>query len=247
MKKCIAALVVAAGAIPAMAQYDILVIEQGGHPYGNQAIQDLKNLGHNVTVVQNPLNDYAGYDQVWDMRYATNMTNNDTTAMGAYLAAGGRMLVLGEHSGFEGSRNISLRQWISDVGAGQVGNYVQGCEFSTEDITAAGQIVNSPNTFMNIKYNCATTYNQKNITQGFLVTATANGDGGIIGWDYGDISGAADARMLAVWDIEVWETGVNGIKWTEDMATYLGGRVPAPGSMAVLGLAGVLAGRRRRA
>jgi hypothetical protein len=52
--------------------------------------------------------------------------------------------------------------------------------------------------------------------------------------------------MLAVRDIEAWETGLNGIKWTEDMATYLGGQAPAPGSAAILGLAGVAAGRHRR-
>jgi hypothetical protein len=250
MTKSIGSVVVIASAsVASIAGADnILVIEQGGHVSGDQAIQDLQNLGHSVSVVQSPqsLGTYQMFDQVWDMRYAANMTNQDAIDMGAYLQGGGSMLVLGEWSNFEGSRNISLRNWISQVGAGQIGNVVQGASTDLQAITAAGQVVNQPNNSITaIQYDFATTYTQANITQGFLVTSSANGDGGTIGWDFGDITGAPNARLLAVWDIEVWETGVNGIDWTENMATYLG-RVPAPGSAAVLGLAGLIATGRRR-
>ena len=251
MNKSISTIVAAVGlAFGASVSADaILFIEgaEGGHPYSDQASNDLINLGHSVTIVTNPqpLNTYLQYGQVWDFRYTTAMTNQDATDMGAYLAAGGRMLVLGEHSGFEGTRNQSLRNWITQVGAGQVGNFVQSCAVDPQNTTGPGAVVMSPNAIPSLDYNCATTYNQSNITQGFLVTASPNNDGGLIGWDFGDINGAPSARLLAAWDIELWETGVNGIGMTENFATYLG-RIPAPGSVAVLGAAGLLALRRRR-
>lgn len=242
--------VVVAGALMSMvgaaSADNILFINgaEGGHPYSIQALQDLQNLGHNVTVLTNPPGSYAGYDEVWDFRYNTNMTNQDAIDMGAYLQGGGRMLVLAENSGFEGSRNQSLKNWVNQVGGGVIGNYVQGCFVGTENVTGPGSIVMSPNPFSQISYNCSTTYNTAGT--GFLVTSGPNGDGGIIGWDYGDINGAPNARMLFVADIECWQPGNgNGINFTQDLEVYLS-RVPAPGTAGLLGLAGIVAGRRRR-
>jgi hypothetical protein len=241
-------LVVAAGLAMASGANgeDILFIEgaEGGHPYSDQASNDLITLGHNVTIVTNPLGNYAGYDQVWDFRYTTQMTNQDIIDQGAYLASGGRMLVLGEHSGFEGSRNVSLRNWIAGVGGGNVGNYVQACAVGPQNVTGPGTIVMQPNNIGSLSYNCATTYN--NPGSGFLVTDSGSGDGGLIAWDFGDLQGAPGARLIAAWDIELWETGVNGTGMTENFATYLG-RIPAPGSAGLLGVAVLVAARRRRA
>jgi hypothetical protein len=249
--KSISVLVAAAGlAMASAASADnILFIEgaEGGHPYSDQASNNLVSLGHNVTLVQNPqnLNTYLQYDQIWDFRYNTQMTNQDGVDMGAYLQAGGRMLVLGEHSGFEGSRNISLRNWINQVGGGQIGNYVQSCATDFEATTVAGQIVMQPNPLAGIQMNCATTYN--NPGTGFLVVDSGGGDGGVIGWNFGDLVGAPGARLLACWDIEQWQSGLGqDLPWTENCATYLS-RVPAPGSVGLLGLAGLVAARRRRA
>lgn len=251
MKKSISTLVAAAGLalVSAASADNILFIEgaEGGHPYSDQASNDLIALGHSVNVVQNPqpLNVYQQYDQVWDFRYTTNMTNQDAVDMGAYLAGGGRMLVLGEHSGFEGSRNISLRNWISQVGGGAIGNYVQSCAVDFEKTTGAGAVVMQPNALAGLQMNCATTYNK--VGTGFLVVDSGAGDGAVIGWNFGDIQGAPGARLLACWDIEQWQSGQGqDLPWTENCATYLG-RVPAPGSAGLLGLAGLIAARRRRA
>jgi hypothetical protein len=232
---------------------NILFIEgaEGGHTYSDQASNDLITLGHSVTVVQNPqaLNVYQQYDQVWDFRYNTNMTNQDATDMGAYLQGGGRMLVLGENSGFEGSRNVSLRNWLSQVGAGSIGSPVQGCSVDFETTTGPGGIVMNPNPLTGIFDNCATTYLQANITQGFLVSAGPGGDGSSIGWDYGDISGAPNSRLIADWDIEHWQTdfgnGQQHLQLTENYQVFLS-RIPAPGAAGLLGVAGLVAVRRRR-
>ncbi len=242
--------VLAAGTVMSLATVasadNILFINgsEGSHPWSIQANNDLINLGHNVTTLTNPPGSYAGYDQVWDFRYNTNMTNQDATDMGAFLQSGGRMLVLAENSGFEGSRNQSLKNWVNQVGGGVIGNFVNGCFAGTENVTNAGQVVMQPNAFNQIAYNCSTTYNTSGT--GFLVSSGPNGDGSIIGWNFGDIAGSPNARMLFVADIECWEAGNgNGINFTDDLATYLG-RVPAPGTASLIGLAGLAAARRRR-
>ena len=251
MKSSIGILVAAAGlAFAGIASADnILFIEgsEGGHPYSDQASNDLIALGHSVTIVTNPqpLNVYQQYGQVWDFRYNTSMTNQDAIDMGAFMQGGGRMLVLGEHSGFEGSRNISLRNWISQVGGGNIGNYVQACAVDFEKTTGPGAVVMQPNALPGLQFNCSTTYNKTG--SGFLVVDSGAGDGGVIGWNFGDIAGSPNARLIAAWDIELWQSGMGqDMPWTENCATYLS-RVPAPGSAGLLGLAGLIAGRRRRA
>ncbi len=222
-------------AVPASA--DLVYVMGNSHTMVTNARNNLTALGHTVTFGGGTaLTDYSGYDQVWDLRYNVNLGAADATAMGNFMAGGGRMYLTGEHNGFDGSRNTSLQNFIGAVGAGPV--TLTGSTGSVnQSITAAGQIVNSPNTFSSVRYNAARVISTSG--QGFVVTETAAGtnQGSLIGWDFGDIVGSPSARMLVGFDIEIFNS-TNGQDWTENMATYLGAPVPVPGAV-LLGMLGL--------
>jgi hypothetical protein len=229
--------------VPASA--DLVYVMGDSHSMVTNARNNLTALGHTVTFSGTTLADYSAYDQVWDLRYNVNLGASDVTAMGNFMAGGGRMYMTGEWDIFDSPRNLSLQSFISAVGAGPV-NLIDGGQISADQsITAAGQIVNSPNTFANVYYQ----YSRVAATtgQGFVVTETAPGtnQGSLVGWDFGDIMGSPSARMLVGFDIEIFNS-VNGQDWTENMATYLGAPVPVPGAI-LLGMLGLsVAGARLR-
>jgi len=219
------------------------------HGMVQNAVLHLQNLGYTVNQ-GGALGSYAGFEQVWDLRYLTNISAGEAASFTTYLQSGGRMYLTGEHSGFDSDRNVSLVAFLNGVGAGPV-TIAGGVGNQLQTITTEGQVVNSPNVFSTVSFNAARTVAET--SNGFLVTQTApgSGQGSLIGWDFGDIVGSPNARMLVGFDIEIFE---NGQLWTQNMATFLGSAsqeaVPEPGTLAMfacgaLGL-GVLRMRRRR-
>jgi hypothetical protein len=250
-RKLFVTLVVAA----ATARADsILVLNSGvqGNVGVVQAISDLANLGHSVTT-GGTLADYSSFDQVWDLRYNANFVLDDLAAFSNYLAAGGRLYLAGENPSFDLQRNLSLRGLLFALGAGDVA-YSSEAASNTQTFTAAGALLNTPNTFSSIAYLGA-----RGVASGgtgFLVTESLAGAGSMVAWDFGDIAGAPDARMIALWDIDVFRTTTgNGVGWVENVATYLGTAppmpqpVPEPSSVLLTGagLAAVWVLRRRLA
>jgi hypothetical protein len=140
---------------------------EGTHPYSVQAREDLGTLGHTVTEVQNPqpLDIYEQFDQIWDFRYSTAVTEQDVVDMGAYLQGGGRMLLLGEHGQFQ-DRNDSVRTLIALVGGGNVGAPVQTCDAQFQTTTGPGSVVMFPNKLDGLKVSCGTTYAAADLSRG---------------------------------------------------------------------------------
>lgn len=248
---CAAALAVLGSLAAPLYADNIYVIDNGVtfHTQVQNAEAYLTNLGHTITT-GNTLASYAGYDQVWDLRYDGALTLIDVAAMGAYLQGGGRMYMTGEHPGFDAQRNVSLVAFLTGVGAGTMSLPSLYDDGIAQPITVAGAVVNAPNAATSVVYGAASLVN--NVSQGFLVTeepasSLYAGYGSLVGWDFGDITGAPGARLLVAFDIEIFEPTTNGQAWTENMATYLSPTVPEPASLilAGLGFAGVLAVRRR--
>ena len=213
------------------------------------ARNSLTALGHTVTQ-GGALADYSTFDQVWDLRYNTNLNASEQTAMGNYLQGGGRMYLTGEHSGFDSVRNNSLVSFLNGTGAGPI-TLTGSVGHATQSITTAGQIVNNPNIFANVQFSAARTVAEA--SSGFLVTetSTGSGQGSLLGWDFGDIVGKSSARMLVGFDINMLS---NGQDWIENMSTYLGAgdsaeAVPEPASIAMwsmMGGIGFIVRRKRK-
>ncbi len=212
------------------------------------ATSNLTTLGHSVST-GSVLTDYSAYDQVWDLRILQNLTPADQTSMGNYLASGGRMFLTGENDGFDTQRNNTLVTWISNVGGGSISlTGDAGTTLVTQSFTTEGALVNSPNTFASLEYNAARTVSVSS-GNAFLVTEKNPGEGSLLGWDFGDISGASNARMIIGFDAQLFSSGTNGINFTENVYSYLASPVPLPAAFWLMasGLLGLVSFRKKRA
>lgn len=214
---------------------NIRVIDAG---YSHGMITNAKNyltgLGHTVSS-GTTLADYSAFDQVWDLRYNSALGAGDIAAMGAFLNSGRSIYLTGEHSGFA-ARNNSLVGFVSAVGGGTIA--LQNTSHAgAESITAAGQVVNNPNTFTSVQFSAANSVGVAGVGNGFQVTSL----GSLAGWDFGDITGSPGARMLIGFDIEIFNS-TNGAGWAQNMATYLGSQAPAAAPDAASSFGLILAG-----
>jgi hypothetical protein len=249
--KLIIAVFVAAGCGSSALAGSILVVgETTGDIWAQTVGGHLTSFGDTPTIVASLPGSLAGYDQVWDVRYSTSISASDKSAFGAFLAGGGRMFVMGEGPAFA-TRNGSITSFLSDVGAGSVTLQNVGST-GWQTVTTDGQILNNPNSFTDVHFDGANLATSTG--SGFLVTKLgATSSGSIVGWDFGDISGKASARMLACFDSQVlsnhsgWSS-TSAREWTRNMRDYLAPEavpLPTTAGLAAAGLA-VLGIRRRR-
>ncbi|MCG8590442.1 MAG: hypothetical protein MJE66_14225, partial [Proteobacteria bacterium] len=141
------ALVLCVGSTAAASGARIYVLGSG-HSGINAAVAGLIAAGHDVTQA-GPLADYAGYDQLWDLRYPTALSTDDRSAMDAFLQAGGSILLSGDNSTFD-VRNQSINAYLSASGLGAVALVANATGASTQEFTAAGAALNAPNGLANL-------------------------------------------------------------------------------------------------
>ncbi|WP_425616271.1 PEP-CTERM sorting domain-containing protein [Anatilimnocola sp. NA78] len=226
----------------------IYVIDTGVTSFSASPKSQLTGLGYTVNS-GGALANYSGYEQVWDLRYNANLSGTDTTAMEAYLQSGGRMYLTGEHNGFDASRNNSLLGFLNATGAGPV-SLVANTNFSgTQTFTTEGQALNSPTTLAGVNFFAGRVVSETG--QGFLVTQTGlvPGQGSLLAWDFGDITGKESARMIVGFDHEMFGSTPGGL--VGNFASFLGATTvaPEPATLVMwsLGMAGIgVVGWRRR-
>lgn len=205
----------------------------------------------------------GNYSQVWDLRVTTffalnaTLSGADQAAYAQYLQGGGRLLLAGEYhdNGWQSARNASIEAFIDanggDISLSQVLGGNSG--LTTQTVTGAAAGVGfDPRTGVGVTFS-----NSEYVTSvgnGFYITSDATGYGSVVGWDFGDITDAANARMIAYFDSDL-RRGIGGglindSDWIEDMWRFLDGGpgviipLPSAGGMALAGLA--MIGMRRR-
>jgi hypothetical protein len=207
----------------------------------------------------------SNYSQVWDLRVATFSTlvnavlsPSDQSDYAAYLQGGGRLLLAGEFhdNRAQTDRNLSLEAFLDANGGGVS---LLGVAGGNQGITTQGVTQDAIDVGFGPRIGVDVEFSNRefltSVGDGFFVTQDAGtGFGTVAGWDFGDITGAANARMLAYFDSDlrrgINSTVINDPGWTTDLWTFLDGNpgqvIPLP-SAAGLGLLGLtFVGVRRR-
>jgi len=99
---------------------DVLILHQSYGNTHNKWKNRLENAGHTVTSQTSEPSSFSGYEQVIDLRYSTDAnldTSSDATnqAYKTILAAGGTIVLNGEHSGFANPRNNDIQAFVREV------------------------------------------------------------------------------------------------------------------------------------
>ena len=201
-------------------------------------------VGNVVTVVDTVPVSFAGYQQVWDIRFSNSgaLAAGTITQYVSYLAGGGGMFVMGENSGFA-TRNSSVLSLISAAGGGSLTFTTPG------DAQNAFAPFTGPNALSTINYQAAggvTTFGT-----GQWITANANGGTGVA-FAVGSLSNASRGALTAIFDVNFMQgtSSAQEIALTKNLIGFVGAQVspvpePATWGMMLVGF-GIVGGAMRR-
>ncbi len=197
--------------------------------YTMNHINILTNLGYQVTNGgTTTLSNYSAYNQVWDLRYDTNLTSTDVTAFNTYLSNGGRLYLGGEQRAFDSSRNNTLIPAIATLGGGTLSGQANILAQVYYPVTMAE--LKTPAPWTQIKFYNTSSFTSPGTGTFVVETSVGSGVGTIIAWDFGDIQGKSNVRMIAGFDIDIFTAGTTQeIQYmVQNFAAYLGASVPVP-------------------
>ena len=205
-----------------------------------------------MTVFDGVPADLSSFAQVWDIRFsnAGAIGSDERTQYVSYLNAGGGMFVMGENSGFM-TRNNSIFSLVMQAGGGEL----------TFSLPSQPQTVfapfDGPNAVSSISFAAPGGVNSNGT--GEWITQGANGSGSGVAFSVGDLENAMTGALTLIFDVNFMQTNAGPAEQalTSNLIGFIGeqvdppvpGEVPAPGALALLGLAvlGLAATRRRRA
>ena len=160
MKKILATLVALFAFVSTSLADTVLVIDSGYSTVAASVVNRLQAAGHTATTVTTVPADFNGYQQVWDLRYATALTSTETTLYTNFVTNGGFVYFTTENPGCCMARNNSVAALITALGGG------------TTTIGANSAMTN------NISSNVNTTYMTNGITVNYAaVSAIVNSQG----------------------------------------------------------------------
>jgi hypothetical protein len=199
-------------------------------------------VGNVVTVVDGVPVSFAGYQQVWDIRF------DNSGALGAgtisqyvsYLAGGGGMFVMGENS-FFATRNSSVISLIGAAGGGSLTFTTPG------DAQTVFSPFTGPNAVSSINYSAAggvTTFGT-----GQWITSNASGGTGVA-FGVGSLSNASAGALTAIFDVNFMQTSANAqsVALTKNLIGFVGNQVSVPESstwMMMIAGFGIVGGSMR--
>jgi hypothetical protein len=209
--------------------------------------------GNVPTVMDVPPASLAGFDEVWDIRFAnaSPLSASDQTLYLAFLQAGKRMFIMGENAGFA-TRDDSVIAFVTSVGGGNLTFVVPG---QTQTVNPP---FNLPNAVSSFTYNASGGTTSAG-TGAFATNAGTQGSA--VFWNPGQLTNATGGRLVVVFDVNFMQAaaGVAQTNFLKNLIGFVtngggGGSLEVPtlrvwalvALSLILGLFAVRAGARRR-
>jgi hypothetical protein len=169
----------------------------------------------------------ATYKQVWDLRFVDSeqLSGTDVTSYVNYLAAGGRLVVIGENVTSSPNRDLSIASLVSSAGGGTITPIVNASNIES----VLPPFTTTPDSVTSITFNVAGG-SASTGTGSFIDKDTSPADGigtGIV-WPLGTLSNATLGILIAVFDVDfVNNTGdASSVAYLANLVGYM--NQPAP-------------------
>lgn len=118
MKKILAAIFGLFALTSVAAADQALIVDPGYGGVATNVQNRLQAAGHTVTITNSAPTDLTGYQQVWDLRYATALTSSETTLYQTFITNGGFAYFVTENPGCCMNRNNSVAALVTALGGG---------------------------------------------------------------------------------------------------------------------------------
>jgi hypothetical protein len=209
-------------------------------------------VGNTTTIVSDVPASFAGFNQVWDIRFSNNqpLTSGDISQYVSFMQGGGRMFVMGENQNFP-ARNDSVLALISAAGGGSLTFVIPS---STQTVLPP---FTGPNPIPGNTINYSAPGGVTSPGTGQFMTVDGAGRGTGIAFGPGTLSNAPAGTLTVVFDVNFMQGDVNNpnlpnIQFLRNLIGFVQEPTPAPipepTTMLLLGtgLAGVGAAVRKR-
>ena len=153
-------------------------------------------VGNAVTSVSDIPVSFAGYSQIWDVRFSNvfGLTSSQQSQYFNFLQGGGGMFLMGENSNFM-TRNDSILALISSLGGGNLAFTTSG---SVQHVATAFQ---GPNAIGNNDIAYAAPGGVMSSGTGFYATDDGAGNGAAVAWGVGTLTNALAGALTVVFDV----------------------------------------------
>ena len=181
------------------------VLILGGEGDSYVSVQtELENAGHTVTYDSGTVlpSDISGYQQIWDMRYNTAVSESDVAVYDTFLKNNGYLYFTGEHSGFA-TRNNSISAFTNTLGGGTI--TVNGFAIDQQD--AVDGFFSADTT---VKYSASAIITIDEGGTARVLSTDANGDPTGVMWigNAGDLGEAYNGTVVVIADVN-WTQSYN--------------------------------------
>ena len=182
---------------------NVLILGGEGNSYVSVQTE-LEAAGHTVIYDSGTVlpSDISGYQQIWDMRYNTAVSESDMAAYDTFLQNNGYLYFTGEHDGFA-TRNNSISDFTNTLGGGTI--TVSGFAIDQQD--AVDGFFSNDTT---VKYSASAIITIDEGGTARVLSTDANGDPTGVMWigNAGDLGEAYNGTVIVIADVN----------WTQSFA-----------------------------
>ncbi len=178
--------------------------------------------GNTVTIADTVPANFAGFGQIWDIRFNPAITAGEQTQYVNFLAAGGGMFVMGENAGFVG-RNDSVLALIAAAGGGSLS--FDGSVLDQQTVMAP---FTGPNLVTQIEFAWAGGVGVNDTGTGDFITKDANNRGSGIAFSVGDLANAPAGALTVIFDVNFMQNLYdlpNSQNLTKNLIGFVGAQV----------------------